>query len=167
MFFHVPYIIHHFFICRPSDSTVSEDAGIDLRTVATLALAVRCYNHSAESHSHSAKSHPHPFSFEKPEQLDWSLRQYIGGIGKANEVLQIFWVPLASPIPKEYSMCQYIGPDIIERNILALPLPIYCQRNCLLILIDWVEIGNFFFRKRSCWNDRVPQLSRSQTNSQP
>jgi hypothetical protein len=29
------------FICRPSDSTVSENAGLEPRTVATLALAVR------------------------------------------------------------------------------------------------------------------------------
>jgi hypothetical protein len=33
------YDIQHFFICRPSDSTVSEDAGIEPRTVATTALA--------------------------------------------------------------------------------------------------------------------------------
>jgi hypothetical protein len=33
--------IQHCFICHPSDSTVSEDAGIEFRTVATLALAVR------------------------------------------------------------------------------------------------------------------------------
>ncbi len=32
--------MQHYFICRPSDSTVSEDAGIELRTVATTALAV-------------------------------------------------------------------------------------------------------------------------------
>ncbi len=31
----------HCFICRPSDSTVSEDAGIEPRAVATLALTVR------------------------------------------------------------------------------------------------------------------------------
>ncbi len=31
------YIIQHCFICRPSDSTVSEDAGIKPKTVATLA----------------------------------------------------------------------------------------------------------------------------------
>ncbi len=31
--------IQHCFICRPSDSTVSNDAGIESRTVATLALA--------------------------------------------------------------------------------------------------------------------------------
>jgi hypothetical protein len=29
------YVIQHCFICRPSDSTVSEDAGIEPRTVAT------------------------------------------------------------------------------------------------------------------------------------
>jgi hypothetical protein len=40
-FFLFMYDIQHCFICRPSDSTVSEDAGIEPRTVATLALAVR------------------------------------------------------------------------------------------------------------------------------
>ncbi len=40
------YIIQHCFIWRPSYSIVSEDAGIEPRTVA-LALAVRRSNHSA------------------------------------------------------------------------------------------------------------------------
>ncbi len=35
------YAIQHWFICRPSDSTVSEDAGIEPRTVATFALIAR------------------------------------------------------------------------------------------------------------------------------
>ena len=35
------YVIQHCFICRPSDSAESEDAGIEPRTVATLALAIR------------------------------------------------------------------------------------------------------------------------------
>jgi hypothetical protein len=39
------YDIQHSFICRPSDSTVSEDAGIEPRTVATTVLAVRSSNH--------------------------------------------------------------------------------------------------------------------------
>jgi hypothetical protein len=43
-FFHFMYIIQHCFICRPSDSIVSEDAGIEPRTVATLALTARRYN---------------------------------------------------------------------------------------------------------------------------
>jgi hypothetical protein len=34
------YFIQFCFFCRPSDSTVSEDAGIEPRTVATLALTV-------------------------------------------------------------------------------------------------------------------------------
>ncbi len=34
------FCIQHCFICRPSDSTVSEDAGIEPRTVAIPALAV-------------------------------------------------------------------------------------------------------------------------------
>ncbi len=38
------YDIQYCFICRPSDSTVSEDAGIEPRPVATTALAVRRSN---------------------------------------------------------------------------------------------------------------------------
>ncbi len=40
----------HCFICRPSDSNVSEDAGIEPRTVATTALAVSRSDHAALSH---------------------------------------------------------------------------------------------------------------------
>jgi hypothetical protein len=39
------YYIQHCFICRPSDSTVPTDAGIEPRTVVTGALAVRRSNH--------------------------------------------------------------------------------------------------------------------------
>jgi hypothetical protein len=53
------YEIQHCFICRPSDSTVSEDAGDEPRTVATMALAVRRSDHLAKSHPHLARSHPH------------------------------------------------------------------------------------------------------------
>jgi hypothetical protein len=49
-FFLSMYDIQHCFIWRPSDSTVWEDAGIEPRTVATTALAVRGSNHSARSH---------------------------------------------------------------------------------------------------------------------
>ncbi len=52
------YFIQHCFICHPSGSTVSEDAVIEPRTVATSALAVRRFSHSAISHPHSARSHP-------------------------------------------------------------------------------------------------------------
>ncbi len=49
-FFSFFYYIQHCFICRPSDSTVPKEAGIEPRTVATGALAVRRSNHSARSH---------------------------------------------------------------------------------------------------------------------
>jgi hypothetical protein len=49
-FLYFMYYIQHSFICRPSNSTVSEDAGIELWTVATTTLAVRRCNHSARSH---------------------------------------------------------------------------------------------------------------------
>jgi hypothetical protein len=42
------YFIQHC-ICRPPDSSVSVDAGIEPMTVTTLARAVRCSNHSARS----------------------------------------------------------------------------------------------------------------------
>jgi hypothetical protein len=44
------YAIQHCFICRPSDSTVSDDAGIEPRTVAPTALTVRRSHHSARCH---------------------------------------------------------------------------------------------------------------------
>ncbi len=52
-FLFFPYNIQHCFICRPSDSTVPTDAGIEPRTVATCALAVRRSNHQARSHPHT------------------------------------------------------------------------------------------------------------------
>jgi hypothetical protein len=64
-FFLYMYEIQHWLICRPSDFSVSEDAGIEPRIVATTALTDRHSNHSARSHlsarSHplSARSHPH------------------------------------------------------------------------------------------------------------
>ncbi len=44
------YVIQNCFIRRPSDTTVSEDAGIEHRTVATLTLTAWVSNHSAETH---------------------------------------------------------------------------------------------------------------------
>jgi hypothetical protein len=48
--FLVMYVIQLCSICCPSDSFVSEDAGIKLRTVATLQLTARCSNHLDRSH---------------------------------------------------------------------------------------------------------------------
>ncbi len=63
------YFIQHCIICRPSDCTVSEDAGIEHRTAAATvlqhwqsdALTTRLdhIHYSAKSHPHSARSHPH------------------------------------------------------------------------------------------------------------
>ncbi len=49
MSYFFPYNIQHCFICRPSDSTVPTDAGIEPSTV-TGALAARRSNHQARSH---------------------------------------------------------------------------------------------------------------------
>ncbi len=56
-FFLFSFYVHCFF-CRPQDSSVSEDAEIEPRTVPTLALTSRRSNHSARSHQHSARSPP-------------------------------------------------------------------------------------------------------------
>jgi hypothetical protein len=63
------YDIKHCFICLPSDSTLTENAGIDFRTTATTALAVRRSNHSARSHPPSAISHPHTARSHPSESL--------------------------------------------------------------------------------------------------
>jgi hypothetical protein len=52
------YFIQYCFICRPSDSAVSEDAGIEPRTAVTSALAVRRSNYSARSHPHICMGPP-------------------------------------------------------------------------------------------------------------
>jgi hypothetical protein len=49
-FFLFMYVVPHCFICRPSGSTVSEDAWIEQRVVATLLLIARRSNHLARSH---------------------------------------------------------------------------------------------------------------------
>ncbi len=49
------YFIKHCFICH---SSVLEDAGIEPRTIASLALTISRSNRSARSHPHSARSHP-------------------------------------------------------------------------------------------------------------
>ncbi len=49
IFYVCRYFIQHCFICRPSDSTLSENAGIEPRTVATSAFTVRRSSYSATS----------------------------------------------------------------------------------------------------------------------
>ncbi len=65
-------VIQHCFICRPSDSTVSEDAVIESRTVGTLALTARRSKQSVISHprvgwissTNLARSHPPSLSVQ-------------------------------------------------------------------------------------------------------
>ncbi len=47
------YCIQYCFICRPSDSTVSENVGIEPRTSCDFGICSQTlYNHSARSHPH-------------------------------------------------------------------------------------------------------------------
>ncbi len=48
-YFILLYFIRHCFLCRPSDSTVSEDAGTEHMTVATLSLTFTRSKQSARS----------------------------------------------------------------------------------------------------------------------
>ncbi len=48
-FIFLMYCIQHCFICRPSESTVSEDAGIEPRTFANFVIGSHS-NHSDRSH---------------------------------------------------------------------------------------------------------------------
>ncbi len=52
-FMYSMYFIHYCLICRPADSNVSGDVGIQPRIVATSALAVRRSSHSVTSHTSS------------------------------------------------------------------------------------------------------------------
>ncbi len=54
------YVIQYFFICRPSDSTVSVDAGIEPRTAATSALTARRSNLSGGGWEHTNVIYCHP-----------------------------------------------------------------------------------------------------------
>jgi hypothetical protein len=54
-FMYIMYIIQPFFIFRPSDLTVSEDAGIAPRTVATLALTARRSNRKFRKFLHQGE----------------------------------------------------------------------------------------------------------------
>jgi hypothetical protein len=80
---YVLFFIQHWFICRPSDSTNPQDAGIEPRAVATSALAVRRSNHSARSHPHSARSHPHP---AKSHQHSASSHSHIKFLHKCKKI---------------------------------------------------------------------------------
>ncbi len=65
----VMYDIQHCFICHPSDSAVSEDAGIEPRTVATV--------YSAGSHPLlSAWSHPLTRLLSSSLKLAWFIRYF-------------------------------------------------------------------------------------------
>jgi hypothetical protein len=63
------YCFQHCFICRPSDSTVSEDAGIEPKTVSLLAVLLLCGVTSGaypEPRAGAAGSGPH--SQDWPEE---------------------------------------------------------------------------------------------------
>ncbi len=76
------YDIQNCFICRPSDSTVSEDAWIEPRAAVTTALAVRRSNRSARSHPHSARSHPHSARSHPKIDMVWRCRSPIPVAGR-------------------------------------------------------------------------------------
>ena len=92
------HFIQHCFIYRPSDSTVSKDAGIEPRTVATSALVVRRSNHSARSHP----------------TLGPATKKYHGTV-------PLCWTPWGCrPV---LSVCLYVWPGCSSRQALMSPQP--------------------------------------------
>ncbi len=77
------FCIQHCFISRLSDSTVSEDADIEPRTVATSALAVRRSNHARLDLIHPVLTIYAPMIYTAPCIMLWMraypLRGEVGG----------------------------------------------------------------------------------------
>jgi hypothetical protein len=63
-------VIQHRLICRPSDSTVSEEAGIEPGTVVTLALTVGRSNHMARSYPRNVLRSKNSIVREKPTKQE-------------------------------------------------------------------------------------------------
>ncbi len=74
-FYGFKYFIQHCFICRPSDSTVSEDAGIEPRTVATLPLEVRHFIQSARFHLQMGQNSNH-YWITKRDSAVWPIFRF-------------------------------------------------------------------------------------------
>jgi hypothetical protein len=117
------YVSQHCFICRPSNSTVSENVGIKPRNFATLALAVSLLsNHSARSHPQSARSREIKLNGKKlvnsfyvsgsyflrwgTESLEWINSQvFVWIIPVLSAVLQI-WIRGCSIVKFNFVTCQ-------------------------------------------------------------
>ncbi len=88
------YFIQQCFICRPSDSTVSENSGIEPRTVATLTLAVRRSNHST-----SGWDLPVTFLKKKWEKfLVWLFLKLLI-YNPSCRAKEVHWVRAGPPLP--------------------------------------------------------------------
>ncbi len=113
------YFIKHCFICRLSDSTVSEDAGIEPRTVATLVLAVRRSNHSARSHPHSMRSRPRcqwPYIYECIIFICITFTTKSASVSSMNEI--IIYLQLLKMVFPRYSYDQntYVQQQMTSRG---------------------------------------------------
>ncbi len=84
------HFIQHCFICHPLNYTVSEDAGLEPRTVATLALTVRRSNLSARSHPLHRKKRFTSF----PSPAGMSLTKL--PLGRNNSVMTSLFPPRES-----------------------------------------------------------------------
>jgi hypothetical protein len=76
------FYIQHCFICRLSDYNVSEDAGIEPRTVSTSALAVRRSIHSARPHPQTTLL-THCSPTPKKHSISW-IRDNLGLEGEVD-----------------------------------------------------------------------------------
>ncbi len=83
-FLYVPVLVQYCFIWRPSDSTVSEDVGIEPRIVATSALTVRRSSYSATSQKSWSES-----VMNNPDHISESLETHFFRFKYLNSLMRI------------------------------------------------------------------------------
>jgi hypothetical protein len=114
------YVIQHCFICRPSDSSVTEDAGIKIRTVATFALTVKRSNYSILT----ARSHPRTRLdliveiLKKPAGNPRTVAVYALTVRVANHLLYSYRYS-TDWIAKNVNLLQLLKDDTIPTPLLA------------------------------------------------
>ncbi len=145
------YVIQYCFICRPSDSTVLEDAGNEPRKVATLALTGRdalttrldlIQHNSTHHHFH------HFFRWQESLSLNYVLLW-------AEPFFIFYRRKPVMPIDRNFGRTTYKGPtkNVSGRDEVGVAFRIYiqnradCSDSCVKIITT--------FRRRKWLNKRV------------
>ncbi len=126
--------IQYCFICRPSDSIVSEDARIEPRTVATTALAVRRSNHSASSHPQTRMDLIHQrinvFCGSQSYAMHWNATILYVQILRPKRFLSLDFT--TSNFSEQFP---YVCSPCVVFKFISMLCNISCSRNILLPLL--------------------------------